>query len=118
MFSNAIHRSGILDALSSNRTVILDAVCLEDVAPYSKWGVGYKVYVKRLSFNATNPAWSEGYNLEDDPPEPEPHRSVHHYHLRCRPHETAQIIIEWPENGHELPKGPFSRERCFDPSST
>jgi hypothetical protein len=106
----------IQTGLQSGRPVVLDAVCLEEVAPSAKWGTGYKIYVKRLSFNNVDPTWAGGYNLEDDPPYLEPHRSVHLYHLTHRPHETADLIIEWPEEGHTLPSAPFSRSRCFDPT--
>jgi hypothetical protein len=28
---------------------------------------------------------------------------------------NADLIVEFPEDGHRLWKAPFSRERCFDP---
>src|SRR5688500_1375530 len=36
-------------AIDSGRVVVLDAVCLEEIAPSEKWGRGFLVYVKRLS---------------------------------------------------------------------
>ena len=28
---------------------------------------------------------------------------------------SADLIVEFPEDFHQLPTIPFSRERCFDP---
>jgi hypothetical protein len=39
----------IAQAFASGRVVALDAVCLEEVAPSTKWGRGFVVYIKRLS---------------------------------------------------------------------
>lgn len=102
-------------AMKSSKVVILDAVCLGEVAPIEKWGRGFTIYVKRLSFNNVDPIWHEGYHLENDPPQIEPHRSVHCYHNRFMPHMNSDLIVEFPEDGHRLPSVPFSRERCFDP---
>jgi hypothetical protein len=103
-------------AIRSESVVILDAVCLNDIAPEERWGRGFVVYVKRLDFNNQhNPMWHGGFDLENEPPAEQPHRSVHQYHLRHRPHETADLIIELPEELHRLPEGAFSREFCFDP---
>jgi thymidylate kinase len=38
-------------AVVSGEAVVLEAVCLEEIAPSSQWGRGFVVYVKRLSFN-------------------------------------------------------------------
>jgi hypothetical protein len=108
----------ISDAIASGAVVILDAVCLESIAPSKRWGRGLMVYVKRLSFNTpNNPRWDEGYKLEygDDVPDREPHRSVHLYHMAALPHENADIIVELPEAGHSLPRKPFNRDHCYDP---
>ena len=110
--------TAIARAISTSTTVILDAVCLEEVAPVQKWGRGLRIYVKKLSFNNVDPIWHVGYNLEDEPPTDEPHRSVHLYHLNTLPHMNADLIVEYPEEFHRLPKMPFSRERCFDPSNS
>jgi hypothetical protein len=110
--------AAIVRANHSDNTVILDAVCLEEVAPVQRWGRGLSIYVKRLSFNNVDPIWHEGINLEEEAPMNEPHRSVHLYHLKYAPHMNADLIVEFPEDGHQLPKAPFSRERCFDPSNS
>lgn len=103
-------------ALVERRVVVLDAVCLDAIAPTARWGRGLLVYVKRLSFNNPYaPIWHGGLNLEDAPPACEPHKSVHRYHLSTRPHENADVIVEMPEEGHFLYPGPFSRGMCFDP---
>lgn len=108
--------AAIGEAIASGAVVVLDAVCLDHVAPFAKWGRGSLVYVKQLSFNnATAPMWSAGFDLEDDPPADEVHRSVHLYHVEARPHERADLILEMPEEGHSLPNSPFDREHCFDP---
>jgi hypothetical protein len=102
-------------AFATGRVVILEAVCLDEIAPRQKWGRGFVVYVKRLSFNNWDPVWSEGYNLIDEAPTKEIHRSIHDYHNRMRPHETADLIIEMPELLHSITPGAYSRDRCFDP---
>lgn len=105
-------------AMSGGCVVILDAVCLEEVAPSKKWGRGFVVYVKRLSFNNADPVWHEGLNLEDDPPVGEVHRSIRLYHNEIRPHEAPDLIVELPEDGHSMTSGKFSRDRCFDPQDS
>jgi hypothetical protein len=98
-----------------NRPLVLDAVCLEEIAPSAKWGRGLVVYIKRLSFNnSLAPIWHAGLNLTGRAPPDHPELSVHEYHLRFRPHETADLIIEVPEYGHVLPEGAFSRDMCLD----
>ena len=105
-------------AMSGGCVVILDAVCLEEVAPSEKWGRGFVVYVKRLSFNNADPIWHEGLNLEDELPVSEVRRSIHLYHNKIRPHETPDLIVELPEEGHSMTRGNFSRDRCFDPQGS
>lgn len=105
-------------AVATGRIVILDAVCLDEVAPIDRWGRGYIVYVKRLSFNNQDPMWHRGYELEGEAPTDEIHRSVYLYHSRVRPHETADLIVEMPEEGHKITHSKFSREYCFDPPNT
>jgi hypothetical protein len=112
--NNAVAR-----AVETGKTVILDAVCLEEVAPVERWGRGLNIYVKMLSFNGGNPIWHAGFNLENAPPMIEPHRSVHAYHLKRVPHMNADLIVEFPdEEGYLLPEAPFSRERCLDPENS
>jgi hypothetical protein len=110
--------AAISDAIKTGEAVILDAVCLQEVAPVQRWGHGFSIYVKMLSFNNVDPAWHVGFNLEDGPPINEPDRSVHLYHLKYQPHMNADLIVEFPEEFHQLPKLPFSRERCFDPPNS
>jgi hypothetical protein len=107
--------AAITQAFSSGRVVILDAVCLEEVTPSTKWGRGFVVYIKRLSFNNPSPIWHNGFYLEDEAPEQEVHRSIHLYHNRVKPHETADLIIELPDIGHSMTEGGFDRHMCFDP---
>jgi hypothetical protein len=94
----------IVQAFASGRVVVLDADCLEEVAPSTKWGRGFVVYIKRLSFNTQAPIWHEGLYLEEEAPIKELDRSIHMYHNRVRPHETADLIIELPETGHLMPE--------------
>jgi hypothetical protein len=57
----------IAQAFASGRVVALDAVCLEEVAPSTKWGRGFVVYIKRLSFNTQiAPIWHGGLHLEEE----------------------------------------------------
>jgi len=110
--------AAIADAIKTDNTVILDAVCLEEVAPVQRWGRGLRIYVKRLSFNNVDPSWHAGFNLEDETPINELDRSVHLYHLKYQPHMHADLIVEFPEDFHQLPNVRFSRERCFDPPNS
>lgn len=96
--------------------LILDAVCLDEIAPIEKWGRGFLVYVKRLSFNNCHaPTWHGGFDLEEEAPTKEPDRSIHLYHSSVRPHERADLILELPQEGHAIPNFTFSRVHCFDP---
>jgi hypothetical protein len=110
--------AAIADAIKTENVVILDAVCLEEVAPVQRWGRGLTIYVKILSFNSIDPTWHVGFNLEDEPPINEPDRSVNLYHVKYAPHMKADLIVEFPGDFHQLPKVPFSRERCFDPPNS
>jgi hypothetical protein len=110
--------AAIADAIKTGKAIILDAVCLEEVAPVQRWGRGLNIYVKMLSFNSVDPSWHAGFNLEDETPINEPDKSVHLYHLKYQPHMNADLIVEFPADGHRLSEVPFSRERCFDPSDS
>jgi hypothetical protein len=107
--------SAIERAVKSGHVVILDAVCLEEIAPEEKWGRGFAIYVKRLSFNNVDPMWHDGYRLEEEPPSKEVHRSIHVYHARVKPHQTAHLIVELPNEGHSIWPETYSRDLCFDP---
>jgi hypothetical protein len=103
-------------AFALEKPLVLDAVCLDEVAPISRWGRGFVVYVKRLSFNnSQNPMWPPGFAIEDDAPELEPHRGIVLYHKRSKPHERANLIIELPEAEHTISTFAFDRGHCFDP---
>src|ERR1700730_2621273 len=110
--------AAIAQALSTHSTWILEAICLDDIAPIERWGRGLVVYIKRLSFNNRDPLWHDGFRLEEAPPKDEPHRSVQFYHMRIRPHENADLIIELPQEGHALRAESFSRDFCFDPPNS
>jgi hypothetical protein len=108
--------AAISAAFASGKPVAMDAVCLDEVAPISRWGRGLVVYVKRLSFNNhLNPMWSPGFAIEDDAPENEPHRGIVLYHQKSKPHERADLIIEMPGLGHTISSFSFERGHCFDP---
>ena len=104
-------------AMYSNCPLVLDSVCLEEIAPSQRWGRGLVAYIKELSFaDPRIPTWHGGFHLEGEEPTLEPDKSVHRYHRRYRPHETADLIFEVPEFEEVLPDEPFSSERCFDPA--
>ncbi len=75
-------------------------------------------YVKRLSFNNQDPIWHDGFHLEDEEENHphEPHRGILQYHRQFRPHESADLIIEFPDIGHKIYNFAFDRSRCFDPA--
>ncbi len=102
-------------AAASGRIVILDAVCLEEVAPSERWGRGFVVYVKRLSYSSNMPMWHPGLFLEDPPPKKEVHRSIHLYHNEVKPHHTADLVVELPTVDYPMPEGIVDRNFCFDP---
>jgi hypothetical protein len=108
--------TAISAAIASGKPVVLDAVCLDEVAPISSWGRGFVIYVKRLSFNnSQNPMWRHGFAIEADAPENEPHRGIVLYHKKSKPHERADLIIELPQDGHTISSFAFDRGHCFDP---
>jgi hypothetical protein len=102
-------------ATATGRVVIVDAVCLEEVAPSEKWGRGFVVYVKRISYSLPAPRWPPGLELDDEAPTREVHRSIHLYHNRVRPHETADLIVELPTVDYPMHKEISDRSWCFDP---
>jgi hypothetical protein len=102
-------------AVATGRVVILDAVCLDEVAPVSRWDRGFVVYIKRLSFNNQEPIWHDGFFLEGEPPTEEVPRSIHEYHNRVKPHETADLIVEPPDEGHTMRSTTYDRNMRFDP---
>ena len=105
-------------ALAMGGPTILDAVCLDEVVPSVRWGRGFAVYVKRLSFNNPTPIWHEGFHLEDksELSSDEPHRGILLYHRNFKPHEHADLIIELPDIGHTISNFAFDRTYCFDPA--
>jgi hypothetical protein len=108
--------AAIASVIAAGKRVILDAVCLDEVAPCSRWGRGFVVYIKRLSFNNPDPMWSEGFNLEGgEGPTDEPNRGVFLYHQQFKPHERADLIIEFPSIDHRILNISFDRRNCFDP---
>jgi hypothetical protein len=108
--------AAIMSAVATGKPVIFDAVCLDEVAPISRWGRGFVVYVKRLSFNNPDPIWHDGFHLEDEEQKPdnEPHHGICEYHRASKPHERADLIIELRETGHTIYSFDFERSMCFD----
>ena len=98
----------VASALSSrDGPIVFEGICSRELLQPEKFGRGYVIYLKRLSFNnPETPEWHEGYWLSGEPPEEEVHKSIHEYHLRFRPHEDADLILELPEIGHSL-RGPI-----------
>lgn len=108
--------TAISAAIGTGTPVILDAVCLDEIAPRSRWGLGFAVYVKRLSFNNPDPIWHYGFDLDDCENDlEEPHRGILEYHRRSRPHDSADLIVELPAVGHTIRDFSFDRSHCFDP---
>jgi hypothetical protein len=110
--------AAISEAVRRSAPVVLDAVCLDVIAPSARWGHGFVLYVKRLSFNSTDPIWHMGFDLDDEDATPteEPHRGILEYHRLFKPHARANLIIELPEEGHTIYNFAFDRGRCFDPA--
>ncbi len=104
----------VTSALAMAKPIILDAVCLEEVLPSARWGRGFVIYLKRLSFNNSDPIWHAGLDLQDEPPSDEPRRGIFIYHRSFQPHARPDLILELPEVGHTISLG-FNRTLCFDP---
>ena len=107
--------AAVSSAVATGKPVILDAMCLDEVAPSARWGRGLVVYVKRLSFNNQDPMWHHGFEIEAEAPKDEPHRGIVQYHQQTKPHERADVIIELPDEGHKIWTVKFDRGNCFDP---
>ncbi len=103
-------------ATAASNLVVLDGVCLDEVAPQAEWGRGLLVYVKRLSLQSGTSIWHDGIDLEDgEVPHDEPGRSIFLYNAKVRPDHRADLILELPGEFDSLPPGELSRGLCFDP---
>ena len=67
--------------------MVLEGVCLEDVAPEAVFGRGARVYLKRLTVLGPDLCLWQGFDEGGRVPSREVHRSVHLYPMRERPHE-------------------------------
>jgi hypothetical protein len=91
-------RDDIRKGLSAG-PVVLAAVCSREIWPSES----VSVYLKRLSFTLPEmPLWHRELDFEDPPPSREPHKSIFNYHLRYRPHEIADLIVEMPDIGQTM----------------
>jgi hypothetical protein len=98
-------RSVLLESANAGVT-ILAAVCSKEVFPPRGGLAEFSVYLKRLSFSTPNwPYWHHDPDVEETPSRAL-EKSIHEYHLRFRPHETADLVLEIPEEGHSL-RGPL-----------
>jgi hypothetical protein len=120
-YRNCIRRpeleAEIEHAIASGTLVALDGVCLDEIAPQERWGRGFLVYVKQLSFNGSaRPIWHAGIDLEErEAPDHEPARSVFLYNANVRPDHRADLIVELPGEYDAFPTGELTRDLCFDP---
>jgi hypothetical protein len=100
-------RSAITEHFN-RRTVVLAAVCSREVFPPPGDLSEFRVYLKRMSFNTPEwPYWHHNPDVEE-PPNRMLERSIHEYHLKHRPHETSDLVLEIPEEGDSL-LGPLTR---------
>lgn len=94
-------RSTVL-AHTTNGVAILAAVCSKEVFPPKDGLPEFSVYLKRLSFSTPSwPYWHHDPDVEEVPSRAL-EKSVHEYHMSIRPHETCDLVLEIPEEGHSL----------------
>jgi hypothetical protein len=95
------YRDALRDALSTERWVVTDSVCLGEIAPEDQFGRGYRVYIKRLRAQLGARGWPYGFDIDDKehafPLEDGLERSIRLYHRQYRPHETANLIVNVPD---------------------
>jgi hypothetical protein len=94
-------RSVLLERANAGVT-ILAAVCSKEVFPPQDGLAEFSVYLKRLSFSTPNwPYWHRDPDVEETPSRAL-EKSIHEYHLKFRPHEASDLVLEIPEEGHSL----------------
>jgi hypothetical protein len=95
-------RAHLASLLRKPTWTILEAVCLDEVAPEAAFGRGFVIYVKRVA--VVGPDVHPWYGFEEGGAIPERplFRSIHSYHTRFRPHETADILLVHPEELHSF----------------
>jgi hypothetical protein len=81
---------------------IVEAVCLDEVAPEHQFGRGFVIYVKQVAVLGPDLYLWHGFDEYSSVPDHPLHRSVHSYHERFRPHEKADVLIVLPEEGHSF----------------
>jgi hypothetical protein len=94
-------RGRLGNLLQEPKWTIIEAVCLNELAPEDQFG--RRFYVKRVAVLGQDlHAWhgfDEDYGPRDDRPLS---RSIHDYHVQFRPHEKADVLIVLPEWGHSF----------------
>jgi hypothetical protein len=93
---SALH-AHLASVLQKPTWTILDAVCLDELAPEATFGRGFVIYVKRVSVIGADLHLWHGFDEEGGLPERQLLRSIHCYHMRCRPHERADVLLVHPE---------------------
>jgi hypothetical protein len=89
--------AAVMTGLRSQRWVILEGICLDEVAPEAVLGRGVRIYVKRVSVLGPELLMWHDFDEGGRIPQREAYRSVHEYHLDKRPHERADLVIARPD---------------------
>jgi hypothetical protein len=98
---SALH-AHLTSLLQKATWTILDAVCLDEVAPEATFGRGFVIYVKRVSVVGPDIHLWHGFDEGAAVPEHPLFRSIHCYHMRFRPHEKADVLLVHPEELHSF----------------
>ena len=83
----------------NNRAIVIEGICLREVATHASIRISLYVYVKRV---AESGLWHDGLHLEDfaseaDTNAEEPELSDMRYHTEVRPHDNADFEIHRAE---------------------
>ena len=89
-------QESIAEALAAGRWAVADSVCLDEILPEAVFGRGFRIYVMRPKREFCGLwRWEYVEDLSRDPIGFSPvDISVRNYHLRFRPHERADAVIQ------------------------
>ena len=95
-------QAAITNALSCGAMVVIETVCLDEIAPEQSIGRGYRVYIKRRlvqQSGCTTLAW---VRRSHSCPDQRAGTLAASLPRSFPPHEKADLVIEVPEPGHTL----------------
>lgn len=91
-------RSEIENIIRIGGSLVISGICVQDIITTIGLYFDFKIYLKKISKSRV---WHNGHDMEEhingqisDYFSVEPNRSDMSYHLKYRPHENADLIIE------------------------